>query len=120
MRLGDGWHPIRIRIDWLRDEGLPRLKAIAEQEERPVPALCPRIKLHFTDTSAPENERVAGEGTLDQIRGDMEVLQSLGAEYVLLDTYLDDPDATRHHEPAWSMLTTMAEKVFDLEKQTLR
>lgn len=120
VRLGDAWHPIRIRIDWLRDEGLPKLKAIAEQEGLPVPALCPRIKLHFTETSAPEDERVAGEGTLDQIRGDMEALQSLGAEYVLLDTYLDDPDATRHHEPAWSMLTTMAEKVFDLEKQTLR
>ncbi len=45
IRFGQGWHPINIRVDWLRDIGLPRLRALAETLERPVPALCARIKL---------------------------------------------------------------------------
>ena len=43
VRLGDAWHPIRIRVPWLRDTGLPRLREIADTEHRPQPALCPRI-----------------------------------------------------------------------------
>jgi len=54
------------------------------------------------------------------VRKDLEALESLGAEYVLLDSSIDDPEATRHHEPAWRMLTTLAEKVLDLPQQTLR
>ena len=50
----------------------------------------------------------------------LEALESLGAEYVLLDSSGDDPAATRHHEPVWRMLTTLAEKVLDLQQQTLR
>ncbi len=68
----------------------------------------------------PEAERVAGEGTLSQVRSDLDALQSLGAEYVLLDTYFDEPESTRYHETSWRMLTTLAERAFDLERQTLR
>jgi hypothetical protein len=39
---------------------------------------------------------------------------------VLLDTYYDDIEATRQHETAWRMLITMAEKVLDLPRETLR
>jgi hypothetical protein len=39
---------------------------------------------------------------------------------VLLDTYTDDAEATRHHETAWRMLTTLAEQVLDLPKESLR
>jgi hypothetical protein len=39
---------------------------------------------------------------------------------VLLDTYTDDPEATRHHEPAWRMLAALAERVLDLPRETLR
>ncbi len=120
VRLGDGWHPIRIRMGWLKKDGLPRLKAIAEKEGKPLPALCPRIKTRLTESRLPEDTRLAGEGSLDQIRADLEELQRLGASYVLLDTYFDDPEATRDHEPAWAMLTTLAEKVFDLAHEGLR
>lgn len=120
VRLGDGWHPIRIRVDWLRDEGLRRLREIAEREERPVPALCPRIRLKITDAPVDDAERAAGHGTLDQIRADLDALERLGAEYVLLDTYFDDPEATKDHESAWSMLATLAHRVLDLEHETLR
>jgi hypothetical protein len=41
VRYGDGWHPMRLRVDWLRNEGLPQLRKIAESEGKPMPALCP-------------------------------------------------------------------------------
>jgi probable F420-dependent oxidoreductase len=120
VRLGDAWHPIRIRVPSLRDSGLPKLREIAEKEGRPVPALCPRIRLDITDTKRPEDQRIAGEGSLDQIRGDLAELEALGASYVLLDTYTDDAEATRDHERAWRMLAVLAEQVLDLPRATLR
>ena len=120
VRLGDGWHPIRIRIPWLRDTGLPKLRAIAATEGRPLPALCPRIRLRVTDGKLADDQRIAGEGSLDQVRADLETLAALGANHVLLDTYADDPEATRHHETAWRMLTLLAEQVLDLPKESLR
>jgi probable F420-dependent oxidoreductase len=152
IRFGQGWHPINIRVDWLRDTGLPRLRAIAEALDRPVPTLCPRIKLQLTDTPLPEEDRVAGQGTLDQVRADIEALAVLGAQYIVLDTYTkdrvadqgtrdqaradrdllaaleaqqhsvpgDDSDAIRQFERGQDMLATLAERVFDLEHQTLR
>jgi probable F420-dependent oxidoreductase len=120
VRHGDGWHPIRIRVPWLRDTGLPRLREIAQAEGRPLPALCPRIRLRLTASPLPEPERVAGEGSLDQVRTDLEALAALQARYVLLDTYADDPEATRQPEAAWRMLTTMAERVLDLPREALR
>ena len=114
------WHPIRIRVDWLRDQGLPRLRAAAQTAGAPVPALCPRIRLRLTESPLPEDSRVAGEGTVDQIHGDLKELESLGARYVLLDTYWDDAEATRDPEPAWKMLRAMAERVLDLGRETLR
>ena len=47
-------------------------------------------------------------------------LLGLGADYVLLDTYADDPEATRQPEVAWRMLTTLAERILDLPRETLR
>ena len=120
VRYGDAWHPNRVRMDWLRDTGLPNITAIAAAESKPVPALCPRIRLQLTESSLPDDQRLAGQGTLDQMRKDLEALESLGAAYVLLDSAGDDPQATRHHEPVWRMLTTLAEKVLDLSQQTLR
>src|SRR5262245_51448420 len=120
VRYGDGWHSNRVRMDWLRDTGLPKLKAIAASENKPAPALCPRIRLELTDSPRSDRERLIGQGTLDQMRKDLETLESLGAAYVLLDSAGDDPQATRHQEPLWRMLTTLAEKVLDLPHETLR
>jgi probable F420-dependent oxidoreductase len=112
VRYGDGWHPMRLRVDWLRNEGLPQLRKIAESEGKPVPALCPRIKLRLTDSPLPDNIRLAGEGTLDQVRSDLEGLASLGAEYVLLDTYTGQPGETQENDQAMFML--LADKVLRL------
>jgi probable F420-dependent oxidoreductase len=120
VRHGDGWHPIRIRVDWLRDKGLPRLREIADVERMPTPALCPRIRLRLTSTPLADDQRVAGEGHIDQVRSDLEALQGLGARYVLLDTYADDPEATRRPETGWEMLTAVAERILDLPRETLR
>jgi alkanesulfonate monooxygenase SsuD/methylene tetrahydromethanopterin reductase-like flavin-dependent oxidoreductase (luciferase family) len=117
---GDAWHPIRIRIDWLRDTGLPRLKEIAQKEGRPVPALCPRIKFQVSDGPMPEDTRAAGQGSLEQVRGDLRALEEMGSPYVLLDTYYDDPEATRSHEPAWRLLRTASERLVDLGRGTIR
>jgi hypothetical protein len=48
------------------------------------------------------------------------VLQDLGAQYVLLDTFHDDAEATRHPDEAWGMLATLAEKILDLPHEALR
>lgn len=122
VRFGRAWHPIGVTIPWLKDEGLPLLRRIAEQEGRPVPALCPRIWCRLTGSALPEDERIAGEGTLDQVRGDLEALEAMGAEYVLLDTKRNSPTAlsSRHHEEAWRTLTVLVEKALDLENETVR
>jgi probable F420-dependent oxidoreductase len=119
-RLGDAWHPIRIKLDVVRDQGLPKLRAFAEREGKPAPAFCPRIRLRITDTAMNDGDRLVGEGTVEQIRRDFAALEKLGARYVLLDTYTDDVEATRQHEVAWRMFATVAERVVDLERHTLR
>jgi probable F420-dependent oxidoreductase len=119
VRYGDAWHPIRIKLGALR-EALPRLARIAGEAGRPVPALCPRMRLCLTSSLLPEADRMAGHGTLDQVHRDLETLAGLGAQYVLLDTYMDDPEATRDHEAAWAMFATLAARVLDLARQTVR
>ena len=119
VRYGDAWHPIRLRLDGLR-ERLGQLRKIADGEQRPLPALAPRIKLRLTDAPMPDESRLAGEGTLDQIREDLAALEQLGATYVTLDTYLDDPEATRDNRPAWQLLETVAERALDLARGTVR
>ena len=120
VRYGNAWHPLRTRVAWLRDEALPRLKSIAEAEGVPVPDLCPRLSLRLTESPLPEGERTAGEGTLDQIRSDLEGLRSLDARYVLFDTYAGDPESIRHPESDQTLLATLAERVIDVGNESLR
>lgn len=119
-RYGDAWHPINIRVDWLREVGLPGLQAAARAEGRPVPALCPRIRLRLTDEPLDDATRRAGEGTLAQVRGDLAQMEALGSTHVLLDPYAGDPQATRSPEGAWAMLARLAAEVVDLPGERLR
>ena len=120
VRYGDAWHPIRIRMDWFKDTGIPRLKEIAEEEGRAMPMLCPRIRLNLTGSAMPDTGRLVGEGSLSQVHRDLADLEALGCSYVVLDTYTDDVEALRHSETAWRMLSVLAEKVLDLGNQTVR
>jgi probable F420-dependent oxidoreductase len=117
---GDAWHPMNLELAWLRDYGVPTLRRFAEELDRSVPAFSPRVKLHLTDDPLPEDGRKPGIGSLQQVQDDLGALQDLGADYVLLDTYMDIPEDTLTHEPAWAMLTTIADSVLDLTAQTVR
>ena len=117
---GDAWHPIRIKLPFLR-EALPRLRKMADEAKRPMPALCPRMHLRLTGAPVPEDNRLMGHGTLDQVRRDFAALLDLGAAYVLLDTVIaEDVQATRDHEAQWAMLATLADRVLDLPRQALK
>jgi probable F420-dependent oxidoreductase len=120
VRYDDAWHPNRVRPGWLKNIGLPRLRQIAEAESKPMPALCPRIRLRLVETPLSDDQRLVGEGTLAQMRADLEALQAMGAQYVLLDSFYDDVEATRHPEAAWRILTILAEKALDLTHEALR
>ena len=125
VRYGDAWHPIRFRMDWLESTGLPGLQRIAESEGAAVPALCPRVNLRFTHLPMEEAKRFAGQGSVDQVRRDLDRLAGLGAKYVLLDTYGGKPEATldpgvdcgfcgscfRHHVQASTAATRMAPEI---------
>lgn len=108
VRYGDGWHPIRFRMEWLQREGLPALRRVAAAEELAVPALCPRINLQILES--PPADRLAGQGTLDQIEQDIAELAALGAQYVLLDPYGGKPETTAEPEREWSMLARFTER----------
>jgi alkanesulfonate monooxygenase SsuD/methylene tetrahydromethanopterin reductase-like flavin-dependent oxidoreductase (luciferase family) len=107
VRLGDAWHPLRQRVDWMRT-GLDRLKELADEESLPVPGFAPRILLRLTFLPLREAERVAGEGSLDQVLGDLEELRLLGATTVVLDPFSGDPAETERPENAWKDLATVA------------
>ena len=120
VRYGDAWHPIHSRMSWLREKGVPRLRYLADAEQKKVPDFCPRIHLRRTEKRLEDETRLPGEGTLDQIRGDLETLSSLGAEYVLFDTYTGDPEDRKSPDHDWRMFATLADKVLDLGHQSLR
>jgi alkanesulfonate monooxygenase SsuD/methylene tetrahydromethanopterin reductase-like flavin-dependent oxidoreductase (luciferase family) len=116
VRFGDAWHPIlwrNVGIEHVAKVALPEIRRIAEEEERRVPAFCPRIRLDITEDTI-EGEREPGRGTLDQVRSDLGALQEMGAEHVTLDWYTGDLEKTRDHAHGWQMLATLADQVLDL------
>lgn len=106
VRLGEAWHPLRLTLARLSEAG-DRMKTIADEQQRPVPALAPRIALRLTDSPITDPERPAGEGTIDQILDDLEQLRLLGADTVVLDPFNGDPRETRHPQAAWQALATV-------------
>jgi len=107
-RLGDAWHPMKFTVGWL-DEASIRLTDAADDLHRPVPALAPRIALRLTRRPLADDERLVGEGTIEQVSADLEHLRNLGAHAVLLDPYHGDPEETRHPEQAWGALEAVAD-----------
>ncbi|HYY73059.1 MAG TPA: TIGR03619 family F420-dependent LLM class oxidoreductase [Candidatus Bathyarchaeia archaeon] len=120
VRFGDAWHPLQFRMDWLKNEGLPRLQKVAKTEGAPLPRLCPRIMMTITGNPLPEEQRLAGEGTIEQVRKDFQELQAIGAEYVLLDTYKGKPESMPDPDVALRTLGVLSREILDLQKQSLR
>ncbi|WP_328299357.1 LLM class flavin-dependent oxidoreductase [Streptomyces sp. NBC_00435] len=107
VRLGDAWHPLRPTLPWLRG-AVVRMAAYADEQGLPVPALAPRIALRPTAAPVEGAQRLAGEGTIDQIMDDLEQLRLLGAGTVVLDHYGGDPRETLRPRAAWQALATVA------------
>lgn len=107
VRAGDAWHPLQFSMPWLHD-ALGRMKAIAEAQGRPVPALAPRITLRLTTEPITDAQRPAGCGTIRQVLDDLDQLRLLGSDTVLLDPYDGDPAETTRPEQAWQALATVA------------
>ena len=107
VRLGDAWHPLRFTMPWLRG-AVDRLTELANGQQRPVPGLVPRIALRLTESPITTPGRLAGEGTIEQILGDLTQLHQLGADTVVLDPFNGDPDETHHPEAAWYALATVS------------
>jgi probable F420-dependent oxidoreductase len=107
VRLGDAWHTLRSTPAWLQDAA-DRLKTVAAKEDRAVPGLAPRIVLRPSGKPVTGPDRLAGEGTIEQITRDLDQLRELGAESVLLDTFTGEPDELRQPEPAWRALAAVA------------
>jgi len=117
VRLGDAWHPLRFTMPWMRD-AVRRLAAFAgEQGRRPAPGLVPRIALRLTGSPLSGPERLAGEGTIDQVLDDLAELRRLGAETVVLDPFSGDPGETLRPEDAWQALATIAARARHLREQ---
>ncbi|HEV7974094.1 LLM class flavin-dependent oxidoreductase [Amycolatopsis sp.] len=108
VRLGDAWHPLRFTPAWL-GAAVDRLKTIADEEQLPVPALAPRIALRLADEPITGPDRLAGEGTIEQVAADLDYLRLLGADTVVLDPFDGDPQKTSHPETAWQALATVAD-----------
>lgn len=119
VRLGDAWHPIRPRLSWLKETGLPRLRQLAQSEGKAAPRFCPRLNLRFSERSLPESERTAGQGSEEQVRADLRELAALGAEYILFDTFSGDASQPQL-EPGFRQLERLALSVIDLEGGTVR
>ena len=107
----DAWHPINPRVSWLREQGLPSLRAAAEAAGRPMPALCPRINLRVEATALDDQQRRTGVGNLAQVLRDLHELAELGSEYVLFDTYLGRPGSRRPAAEDWHMLEVVFTRV---------
>jgi alkanesulfonate monooxygenase SsuD/methylene tetrahydromethanopterin reductase-like flavin-dependent oxidoreductase (luciferase family) len=90
VRHGTAWHPINPEYAWLRDRGLPALRAEAAEQGRAVPELVVRIKARLQPEPAGA-DRPMGVGTLEQVVGDVRALAGLGAGEVILDTNPDTP-----------------------------
>ena len=120
VRFCDAWHPFRFSLDWLKDKALPKLRWLAEAEDKPTPAFCPRFSLRLTDKAMPVGQRRLGYGSIDQIHDDLKTIASLGAEYILLDTYTGLPGQTEQPEKDWEMLAMIADRVLDLPSGVIR
>jgi alkanesulfonate monooxygenase SsuD/methylene tetrahydromethanopterin reductase-like flavin-dependent oxidoreductase (luciferase family) len=107
VRLGEAWHPMKFPVGWL-DEASIRLAAVADELQRPLPALAPRIALRLTTQPVPDEQRLVGEGTIEQVSADLEHLRDLDVHAVLLDPYNGDPEETRSPETAWDALELVA------------
>ncbi|MEV5283468.1 TIGR03619 family F420-dependent LLM class oxidoreductase [Streptomyces sp. NPDC006692] len=98
IKYGHAWHPLRPTIPWLRST----LTDYSHLD------FAPRIALRLTTSPIDDPHRPAGIGSIEQILGDLDELDRLGANTVVLDPYPGDPEETLRPHRAWHALTTVA------------
>jgi alkanesulfonate monooxygenase SsuD/methylene tetrahydromethanopterin reductase-like flavin-dependent oxidoreductase (luciferase family) len=118
VRLGDAWHPLRFTPGWLIN-AVDRLETVAADQQRPRPALMPRIALQLTTSPVTAEDRLAGHGTIGQITDDLERLRLLGAGTVVLDPFNGDPGETARPQEAWHALAAVADRWARQQSQNL-
>ena len=120
INLADAWHPIRINMSNFKSSGLDRLQRMADESNKPIPAICPRIKLKITQEPITSDERLAGHGTIAQFQHDLLTLEELGCQYILFDTYNEDYSVSDHATQGLSSIVTLAEQILELDQETIR
>jgi probable F420-dependent oxidoreductase len=110
VRLGTAWHPLYPTVDWLEHEAIPMLSCAAQQDDTAVPTLAPRVRLEISESPLDGPTRLAGQGTLEQIRDDLLRLEDLSISHVLLDTY-QGPDPSYGADEGWHDVEQVAEHV---------
>jgi hypothetical protein len=116
VSLGTAWHPLYPTVDWLEHEAIPMLTSAAQHDDAVVPALAPRVRLEITDSPLDGPTRLAGQGTLEQIRDDLLRLEELSISHVLLDTY-QGPESSHDAADGWRDVERVAEHVLPSFKQ---
>ncbi len=112
-RFGDAWHPANPERDWLQHAALPCLAQASASIDRPTPRFSPRIKARLTPHDLVSEGRPLGLGSVSQIHDDLVLLETLGADVVVLDTNPDHPDQRRSAADDWQTLRTIADCVAD-------
>ena len=121
IRFDAAWHPNRMSQAWLLDSGLPRMRELAAELDRPVPALCPRVPVQIMANPVADADRVFGVGTIDQIHEDFRLLEEVGAEHVLLDWYVaSDPTTISDDDRNWRAIRLLTEQVIDVGNERVR
>lgn len=121
IRFDAAWHPNGMTQAWLRDSGMPRMSELAAELDRPVPALCPRIRVQIMAKPVADEGRIFGVGTIDQLHEDLKLLDELGAEHVLLDWYVaGDPTTISDDDKNWRAVKLLTEQVIDVGNERVR
>lgn len=118
-RFGTAWHPLHPHRDTIAGS-LAQMAHLASEHGRPTPSFCPRIALHPTARPLPDRMRALGQGTVEQIRADLALLQNHGAEHIVLDTDPGRPDLRRCAEADWELLRFAAAELVDTQEHRLR
>lgn len=104
---GDAWHPIHLSTAGFLN-GIATLRNLVGEGKTP-PEVTPRVLLRLSQEPDPSPGRLAGTGSLKQVRDDLVVLRNAGASVVVLDTIRPDPgDRSAGPEGAWDDLARVA------------
>jgi probable F420-dependent oxidoreductase len=117
---GQGWHASRLTTRYMVEDRVPTLRLLADELERPMPAFVPRLKLGIAPTPDHDPERVAGVGTLDQVRGDLHAMEDAGAEHVIFDWNLGGDWVQPPDSLGFWQFAELAAKLVDLDRGAIR